>query len=131
MIRSQAFIHFNEQPFAQEWIDMVDDLAPEVDKAKSSEKDPANERHSDVSWIDANEKSEKLFEFIYEMVHAANTQAKWEFAHEVIEPLQFTQYDGEKEQRYDWHVDHFLGELEETIRKISFTILLNDDFEGG
>ena len=66
-----------------------------------------------------------------EMVHAANTQAKWQFDHQVIEPLQFTQYDGDKEQRYDWHVDHFLGDIEETIRKISFTILLNDDFEGG
>ena len=65
------------------------------------------------------------------MVHAANTQAKWEFEHQVIEPLQFTQYDGDKEQRYDWHVDHFLGDIEETIRKISFTVLLNDDFEGG
>mgnify|MGYP003307095665 CR=1 FL=1 len=67
MIRSQAFIHFNEQPFEQKWVDMVYDLAPTVDKAQSSEKDPANKRHSDVSWIDANEKSEKLFEFIYEM----------------------------------------------------------------
>jgi len=131
MIRSQAFIHFNEQPFKQEWVDMVYDLAPEVDKAQSSEKDPKNKRHSDVSWIDANDKSEKLFAFIYEMVHAANTQAKWEFEHQVIEPLQFTQYDGDKEQRYDWHVDHFLGDIEETIRKISFTVLLNDDFEGG
>ena len=49
-----------------------------------------------------------------------------------IESLQFTQYDGAKEQRYDWHVDSLVApELEETIRKISFTILLNDDFEGG
>ena len=49
----------------------------------------------------------------------------------VIEPLQFTQYNGEKEQRYDWHVDHFIGEVEKDTRKISFTILLNDEFEGG
>tara|TARA_B100000035_G_C20927386_1_gene521357 strand:+ start:201 stop:770 length:570 start_codon:yes stop_codon:yes gene_type:complete len=132
MIRQQAFIHFNEQPFVQEYVDMVYDLAPKVDTAQSSEKDPINERHSDVSWIDPTEKSNKLFEFIYEMVHAANEQAKWHFEHSVIEPLQFTQYDGNKEQRYDWHVDSLVApELEETIRKISFTILLNDDFEGG
>ena len=43
MIRSQAFIHFNEQPFEQKWIDMVYDLAPKVDKAKSSEKDPSGD----------------------------------------------------------------------------------------
>lgn len=131
MIRQQAYIHFNEQPFEQKWIDMVYDLAPEVDTAQSNGKDPINKRQSDVSWIDANEESNKLFEFIFEMANSANKQAKWEFEHEIIEPLQFTQYDGEKEQRYDWHVDHYLDELEETVRKISFTILLNDDFEGG
>ena len=65
MLRQQAFIHFNEQPFEQKWIDMVYDLAPEVEKAKSAEKDPKNKRHSDVSWIDANEKSEALFQHLF------------------------------------------------------------------
>ena len=79
MIRQQAFIHFNEQPFVQEYVDMVYDLAPKVDTAQSSEKDPINERHSDVSWIDPNRKIDKLFQFIYEMVHAANEQARVAF----------------------------------------------------
>ena len=35
MIRQQAFIHFNEQPFVQEYVDMVYDLAPKVDTAQS------------------------------------------------------------------------------------------------
>jgi PKHD-type hydroxylase len=131
MIRKQAFMHFNQQPFEQKWIDMVHELAPEVETATSSDKDPMNERHSEVSWIDSNEKSNNLFQYIYEMVHAANTQSDWNFEHDVIEPLQFTQYNGEKEQRYDWHVDHFIGEVEKDTRKISFTILLNDEFEGG
>ena len=56
MIRQQAFIHFNEQPFVQEYVDMVYDLAIKVDTAQSYEKDPINERHSDVSWIDPNRK---------------------------------------------------------------------------
>ena len=42
--------------------------------------------------------------------------------------LQFTEY--KVGQRYDWHVDQNNG-YEDTIRKISFSILLNDDFEGG
>ena len=125
MIRQQAYIHFNEQPFEQKWIDMVYDLAPKVESAKSNGKDPINKRQSEVSWIDPTEKSDKLFGFLHEMVVAANAQAEWEFEHEIIEPLQFTQYDGEKEQRYDWHVDHYIDGLEETVRKI------NDDFEGG
>jgi PKHD-type hydroxylase len=130
-LRQQAFIHFNEQPFEQKYIDMIYELAPDVDKAQSSQNDPMNERQSDVSWIDANEKSNELFQYIFDIVHSANEQAKWMFEHSVIEPLQFTQYDGEKEQKYDWHVDHLIGELEETIRKISFSILLNDEYEGG
>ena len=60
-LRQQAFIHFNEQPFEQKYIDMIYDLAPDVDKAQSSQNDPRNERHSDVSWIDSNEKSNDLF----------------------------------------------------------------------
>ena len=132
MLRKQAFIHFNQQPFEQKWIDMVYDLAPEVEKAKTdNQRDPNNKRHSDVSWIDSNEKSNDLFQYIFDIVHSANEQAKWGFEHQVIEPLQFTQYDGEKEQRYDWHVDHYIGDIEETIRKISFSILLNEDYEGG
>jgi len=71
MIRKQAFMHFNQQPFEQKWIDMVHELAPEVETATSSDKDPMNERHSEVSWIDSNEKSNNLFQYIYEMVHAA------------------------------------------------------------
>ena len=127
MIRQQAFLHFNEQPFL-DIIDRVYEAAPEVDTAQSSQKDPMNERHSDVSWIDPVEKNYDIFEKISEGVMNANEQAKWHFDAPIIEPLQFTEY--KIGQKYDWHVDQFMG-IEDTIRKISFSILLNDEFEGG
>ncbi len=127
MIRKQAFIHFNEQPF-KDLIDRIYEVAPEVDTATSSEKDPDNQRHSDVSWIDPKDEHKDIFEFINEAMNNANQQSEWHFDVPIIEPLQFTEY--KVGQRYDWHVDQFMG-YEDTIRKISFSILLNDDFEGG
>jgi PKHD-type hydroxylase len=128
MLRKQSFIHFTDQLFLDS-IDKVYELAPNVDVATSSDKDPNNARISDVSWIDANENSQELFQEIYNYAMGANKQGGWEFEAGIVEPLQFTEY--KIGQRYDWHVDHMIGELEETVRKISFSILLNDDFEGG
>ena len=127
MIRQQAFIHFNEQPFL-DIIDRIYEAAPEVDTAQSSQKDPMNERHSDVSWIEPVDANHDIFEKVFSAVMNANENAQWHFDVPIVEPLQFTEY--KVDQRYDWHVDQFMG-YEETIRKISFSILLNDDFEGG
>ena len=130
MIRKQAFLHFNQQPF-KDWTDTITALAPEVEVAQSSERDVHNDRVSEVSWINSTEDSQSLFQFIWEMQDAGNKDAEWKFDVDIIEPLQYTQYDGEKEQRYDWHVDHRIDEVEESIRKLSFTILLDGEFEGG
>ena len=50
-----------------------------------------------------------------------------------MEPLQVTKY--EEGDRYDWHQDESEWcrnkRPNEKIRKISFTLLLNEDFEGG
>ena len=46
--------------------------------------------------------------------------------------FQYTTYDSTG--RYDWHTDIALGEKfgnDAEPRKLSFTMLLNDDFEGG
>lgn len=129
MIRKLAFSHLDEQPFEQKYIDMVYDLAPKVDTATSSQKDPDNARKSDVSWIDYTEDRRELFEFIFNMASFVNKECNWHFEIGLVEPLQFTEY--KQDQRYDWHVDHYLGGVEEDIRKVSFSILLNDEFEGG
>jgi len=127
-LRQQGFMHYNEQPFA-DWIDKIYEFAPDVDTALSSQKDKHNDRVSDVSWITINDDTQSLFQFIFDLSCDADKHANWQFETGIVEPLQFTEY--KVDQKYDWHVDHLVGELEDTIRKISFSILLNDDFEGG
>jgi len=127
MIRANPFWQFNEQPFL-DIVDTVYTVAPKVDTAHYDQKDPAIERHSDISWINPSEETYSIFEKISQGVMHANKKAEWFFDAPIIEPLQFTQY--KVGQKYDWHVDQFMG-IEDTIRKISFSILLNDDFEGG
>jgi PKHD-type hydroxylase len=50
--------------------------------------------------------------------------------------FQYTTYDAKEKGRYDWHMDMCLGEQSRNMldiepRKLSLTLLLNDDFEGG
>ena len=59
-----------------------------------------------------------------------NNRAQWNFNIDTIEPLQYGEYSiGGK---YNWHVDqHHKPYNDNRVRKISFSILLNDEFEGG
>jgi PKHD-type hydroxylase len=47
--------------------------------------------------------------------------------------FQYTTYDAEQKGNYDWHMDMNMGSPTEEFepRKLSLTLLLNDDFEGG
>jgi PKHD-type hydroxylase len=47
--------------------------------------------------------------------------------------FQYTTYNAEKNGNYDWHMDMNMGSTTEEYepRKLSMTLLLNDDFEGG
>jgi PKHD-type hydroxylase len=88
-------------------------------------------RSSKITWIEDNH----LYQKIMPIISDANKSANWCFNLLRIEPLQFTRYDiGDK---YEWHFDmdekvygsnHPLSGL---LRKISFSILLSDDFKGG
>jgi len=49
--------------------------------------------------------------------------------------FQYTTYDSTREGRYDWHMDMALGDSKGNLdiepRKLSLTMMLNDDYEGG
>jgi PKHD-type hydroxylase len=49
--------------------------------------------------------------------------------------FQFSTYDSKEAGHYDWHIDSALNLIDHSMhglhRKLSLTILLNDDFEGG
>jgi PKHD-type hydroxylase len=86
-------------------------------------------RTCDVCFVDDSD----LNEVVRQWVTKVNEAALWDFNIDYLEPLQLTRYkEGDK---YDWHQDesewHKDKREEGRIRKISFTLLLNDDYEGG
>jgi PKHD-type hydroxylase len=130
-IRKQAFMHYSEQPL----LDMIEDIykaAPPLEKAGSTQNDPNNKRVSKTSWIvPEGEDNIAIFQKLFDVSADASERAKWNFDAGILEPLQYTHYGvGDK---YDWHVDQVLNDDDdnENCRKLSFTLLLNDEFEGG
>ena len=60
----------------------------------------------------------------------ANRDMGWDFDLTAIEPLQYGEYA--KTQQYSWHVDqHNQPYKDNMIRKMSFSVFLNDDYTGG
>ena len=106
-------------------------------------------RNSSVHWFMDNELKMNLDSW----VKVANYQAGWRYDIEDSEMLQFTKYSGKKKQHYAWHTDgqgcHYaqrgftfeakpksLTEIKQpnlcgTVRKISLSAVLNDNYEGG
>ena len=112
----------------------------------------ANEqRNSNIAWFNDHELQNTIRGF----VDIANYECGWRYDIVDSEQLQFTVYDGAKKQHYDWHTDgqcdhhnarksmqfHNPAEpnlkytpqtnLLGTVRKISVSAILNDDYEGG
>lgn len=130
-IRQNSYLVYNEQPL----LDIVDKIykaAPEVSEASTTGvKDETSDRASRVSWITPeNELAQDILDRIWPIVYDANDYGQWDFEISWLEPMQFTKYHvGEK---YDWHIDTIVSaERPEDVRKLSFSVLLNDDFEGG
>ena len=87
-------------------------------------------RISSVRWVPINEETKFIYDRLYNMVMEANEEL-WGFdLTGFIEEAQYTEYYGNNNGHYDWHLD--LGE-EVDYRKISITIQLSDsnEYEGG
>ena len=89
-------------------------------------------RKSEITWIRRNDDSGWIFDKINFMLQAIN-DSYYNFDLNGYSSLQYTTYNETDEGRYDWHMDMIMetrldhGET----RKLSLTLLLNDDFEGG
>ena len=83
-------------------------------------------RNSNVTFIDDHV---ILKEFL-DVTKKINNNASWNFNIDTIEPLQYGEYN--QTQEYGWHVDqHNKPYSDGKVRKISFSIFLNDDYTGG
>ena len=114
-----------EEAFTSQFCDNIINLGEQkkLEEAKIKDGNQVN-RQSKVSWI--NEKQEE----IAKAINKVNKENNWNFEISDYEPLQYTIY-GEKDY-YDWHIDsHTKPYNNGLIRKLSFTICLNEDYEGG
>ena len=83
-------------------------------------------RNSMVSWMNpSNQIKRELLDYASE----ANKKGNWKYDIVDVESLQNTIYD--VGQYYDWHIDYNDKHPEDKIRKLSFTMILNDGFKGG
>lgn len=83
-------------------------------------------RKSKVTWINSNE----IIEIFKMYIEVANVKAGWNFDVCSYEVPQFSEY--EEGGHYDWHVDTGVEATEENLyRKLSISVNLNEDYEGG
>jgi PKHD-type hydroxylase len=89
-------------------------------------------RESSVKWlIPEIDKTEWIYERLMGCVIEANTNL-WEFdINHFKDSIQYTEYHGDREGHYDWHID--MGGGNSITRKISIVVQLSDpdEYEGG
>ena len=90
-----------------------------------------NLRNSDVKWIDGKN-LEIARGILAPYMVSANTNAGWKFTIENMQNSQLTRY--KEGEFYSWHRDgggDHLYNQGGNVRKLSMTVCLNDDYEGG
>jgi len=135
--------------FNSEEIEKINSLVGKYDLhygrtgARSNKSKPTREsiekvRVSDVRFFsrtdEANFETGWIFARLDDVIHQVN-ETCFDFQLNRYNSFQYTTYDAEKEGRYNWHMDSFTGRSEHSEknfpRKLSMSIFLNDDFEGG
>ena len=108
----------------------------EFEAATTVDDNSLNDRRSEIAWVNEQWVTDIIWPYMLE----ANERAGWNFDIESVESIQITKYG--LGGFYKWHYDGgsdmfamysiFAHEfLRGNVRKLSMTIQLNDDFEGG
>ena len=91
-------------------------------------------RKSKINFTEPDEENRWIFNKLNHLTHLVNENF---YGFDLIgyDHFQFTTYKASEKGHYDWHIDSFIGEPNKNgnglHRKLSMTLLLNDDFEGG
>jgi len=104
---------------------------------KDGEMETDNEaRKSDIAWANPGDDNMWIFDRLSWVTERINDRF-YEMNLNGFTSFQYTVYDGEKKQKYDYHMDTILGmdkpvDMPET-RKLSMSLILSDpkDYEGG
>ena len=102
--------------------------------ANQKRTDGSSFRNSNVTWIDESDKDGalrwlELTKYISDSIETVNNK-HWGFDLSKCEPLQYSIYN--EGDYYDWHSDQRDAIYKDgLVRKLSFTLFLNEDYEGG
>ena len=93
-----------------------------------------DKRVSKINFHKPNDKNIWIFNRLNELINIAN-ERYYGFDLVGYEAIQYSTYDSSELGKYDWHIDSLMGSLDYQFgglhRKLSMTLLLDDNFEGG
>jgi PKHD-type hydroxylase len=91
-------------------------------------------RNSKINFHKPSDENFWIFNKLNSLIDMVN-QKFYEFDLMGYEYFQYSVYDSKNKEHYDWHIDSSVNIVESRNggfhRKLSLTLLLNDDFEGG
>ena len=91
----------------------------------------AKERITDIMWLDEDvDQINTVYQKVQNLIFNLNN-SHYKFSISMLEPLQYSQYDSNQGGHYDWHYDTMMRNPGQNIRKLSFSLGLNNDYEGG
>lgn len=95
-------------------------------------------RISNIRFFERNGKAVFDTEWIFNRVDDVIKQVNemyFDFELYSYQSFQYTTYEGERKGTYNWHMDSFTGRTKEEDerypRKLSMSVFLNEDYEGG
>jgi PKHD-type hydroxylase len=123
--------------FSDEELERIERLVAKIEPTEGITGGGLNKdiRRSTVRWINPSPTSGWLFTKVDALMNGLNEQF-YGFHLWGYDTMQHTAYSEDDAGWYDWHIDMELGvnqdhQREGATRKLSASILLNDDFEGG
>ena len=110
--------------------DMLEYIIKTAEELPDSTQDRDNIRQNQATWLPNDDSPMRdVYKHLEGVIRYVN-DAKFHFAIDEIEQLQHLSYD--KEDKFEMHTDCMIRYAEgHNIRKISCSILLNEDYEGG
>jgi predicted 2-oxoglutarate/Fe(II)-dependent dioxygenase YbiX len=127
------FIFEVDNVLPQEHLEFLDSYftKEKLEAAKIQSNVPDNDevRVTDIAWLDAEDKStQPVYQLLGELIKYVNDHHfHWNL--QFLEPIQYGEYG--VGGHYKVHTDTGLHNPMGSNRKLSFSLLLNDDYEGG
>lgn len=122
-----------ERAFSDAELDRIRDMGANTPMMSGEARD-LNIRRSAVSYHEPDGSNDWIFQKLNQAIINANAQF-YGFDLNGYDYFQYARYTAKDEGHYDWHTDMEMDTIQQRdsieTRKLSLSVLLNDDFEGG